>query len=368
MPIYLDRHDTPNEITAEHVAEMHQKDLEVQDEFGCRGFTYWFDDKRKTGFCLIEAPNKKALEKMHHHAHGAVPSQIIEVDEELVNVFLGRLNDPEKNGKDDLIIRETAFRIIMFCQVKTSSLFNNKKSLNDLQGFNKATRHLIKRNGGSMVEKDANGILVSFVSVSKAIQCALELQKEFMQYLGHSVDSGYHLKIGLNGGVPVTSKPQLFEDAIQLAKAFCDVGRGKIVISTEVKILADNEDLKMDTNKDLIHVLSRSEELFLSNLSEFMEKSWQDPNLKIDDFCSHLGCSKSKFYRILTSISGKAPNSFIKDYRLEKALNYLTEQKGNISEIAFDSGFSSPAYFSKCFLERYHILPSAFTKRMADPY
>ena len=74
MPIYLDRHDTPEEITPEHVAEMHQADLKVQDEFGCRGFTYWFDNKRKSGFCLIEAPNKEALIKMHNLLHSLTPN------------------------------------------------------------------------------------------------------------------------------------------------------------------------------------------------------------------------------------------------------------------------------------------------------
>ena len=69
----MDRHDVSETVTAEHVAQLHQQDLKVQDQFGCRGLTYWFDDKRKTAFCLIEAPDMKALEEMHNHAHGQVP-------------------------------------------------------------------------------------------------------------------------------------------------------------------------------------------------------------------------------------------------------------------------------------------------------
>ena len=82
MPIYLDRHDAPDHVTAEHVAEMHIADLACQDQFGCKGFTYWFDEKRHAGFCLIEAPNREAIEKMHDHAHGDIPAQIIEVEKE----------------------------------------------------------------------------------------------------------------------------------------------------------------------------------------------------------------------------------------------------------------------------------------------
>ena len=46
MPIYMDRHDIPKEITATHVAQMHQEDLKVEHLYGCRGITYWCDDQK----------------------------------------------------------------------------------------------------------------------------------------------------------------------------------------------------------------------------------------------------------------------------------------------------------------------------------
>ncbi|WP_289053947.1 DUF4242 domain-containing protein [Carboxylicivirga marina] len=79
MPIYMDRLDLPG-VTAKDVAEAHQKDLKIQDDYGCRAITYWFDEERQTAFCLIEAPDKGAVKAMHEHAHGLVPHQIIEVN------------------------------------------------------------------------------------------------------------------------------------------------------------------------------------------------------------------------------------------------------------------------------------------------
>ena len=73
MPLYMDRHDVSKEVTAEIVADLHQKDLKIQHKFNCKGLTYWFDDKRKTAFCLVEAPNKAALKEMHDQAHGEFP-------------------------------------------------------------------------------------------------------------------------------------------------------------------------------------------------------------------------------------------------------------------------------------------------------
>src|SRR6476469_2632938 len=119
MPIYMDRHYVSEAVTAEHVAQLHQQDLKVQDQFGCRGLTYWFDDKRKTAFCLIEAPDAKALENMHNHAHGQVPHRIIEVEPGIVESFLGRIEDPKKTKDTELnIIDDPAFRTIMIIELK----------------------------------------------------------------------------------------------------------------------------------------------------------------------------------------------------------------------------------------------------------
>ncbi|MES1213875.1 MAG: helix-turn-helix transcriptional regulator [Bacteroidota bacterium] len=64
-------------------------------------------------------------------------------------------------------------------------------------------------------------------------------------------------------------------------------------------------------------------------------------------------------YRKLTFLTGKSPNTFIKDYRLNEALKLLNKNAGNISEVAFETGYSSPSYFSKCFQEKYNYSPSA---------
>ncbi|MEQ9581248.1 MAG: DUF4242 domain-containing protein [Arenibacter sp.] len=59
MPIYMDRHEIPEEITAAHVAQMHREDLKIEHLYGCKGMTYWCDEKRRTAFCLIQAPIKR---------------------------------------------------------------------------------------------------------------------------------------------------------------------------------------------------------------------------------------------------------------------------------------------------------------------
>jgi len=97
-------------------------------------------------------------------------------------------------------------------------------------------------------------------------------------------------------------------------------------------------------------------------LIEYTEKVWSHSNVNVSDFYKNLGYSKSKLYRTMMSLIGVSPNSFLKNYRLNMAIELLDSQALNISEIAYQTGFSSPTYFSKCFQEVYGILPSNYIK------
>jgi AraC-like DNA-binding protein len=80
----------------------------------------------------------------------------------------------------------------------------------------------------------------------------------------------------------------------------------------------------------------------------------------VDDFCKPVGYSKSQLYRKIISLTGKSPNTFIKEYRLNEALALLNRHNANISGIAYETGFSSPSYFTKCFQKKYGNLPSEY--------
>jgi AraC-like DNA-binding protein len=369
MPIYLDRHDAPDEVTAEHVAEMHQADLKHQDKFGCRGFTYWFDDDKKMGFCLIEAPNKEAIIAMHKYAHGDIPTEIIEVEKHFIESFLGRIDDPKKAENSDLnIINDPAFRTLMVIGLKRNSfakLIRNQNGIT-IKDITKSIDQYVKQFEGRLVKHLSDCFLLSFVSTSNAILCALKIQSEFKKLIKGNLDSGLKLKIGLSCGIPVTEKENIFEGTINTAEMLCDISRGKIIISSEVKELFESENQNIFIDKKLINALNPSEENFLNLFISIVEKTWRNTNLKVDDFGKNLGLSKSQLYRNLKSATGKSPNTYIKDYRLNKALTLLNNQESNISEIAYQTGFNSPAYFSKCFREKFGILPSSYANQKKE--
>lgn len=359
MPIYMDRHNIPAELTSQHVARMHQEDLKVQHLYGCKGMTYWCDET--TAFCLIEAPNKEALKKMHDHAHGALPHAIIEVDPKIVEAFLGRIKDPEFTGQEGElhVISESAYRVIMVSGIDHKHSLDNSMTI----ALQKYFKELILRFDGSIVKQNKNCALVSFSSVTNAVMCAIELQNKFKIYiLEHNNANNLKLNIGLCTGVPFNDKGGIFDETVKFAEWMCEFVKGPIVLSSEVRNLFEGENLNVIVMDEQTHSLTPSEEKFLSVLMDLTEKTWNDTNLTVESFSKQLGFSKSQLYRKMQRLTNKSLNVFIKDYRLKKACEFLEKKTGNISEIAFETGFNSPAYFTKCFQEAYGILPSAYNK------
>ena len=359
MPLFLDLHELPNGVTAAHVAEMHQADLDIEHEYNCRGLTYWCDEIRKTAFCLIEAPNKEALIALHENAHGAVPTRIIEVNDTIVESFLGRIEDPEKSNNTSLnIVNDPAFRTVIVVKMKhlrlRTSDTNTLKAA--IRGYTTAIKTLIEKYSGGLVRHEGNSFLISFASVSNAIHCA----KEIRNIHNKVVTPDLEFKIGISAGIPVTEKDDIFEDTINTSAYLCDIAKGDFSITMAVKDLYECENQNKPIADKAINIYSAKEEEFLHQLMEYINKIWTHSATTVHDFEENLGLSKSKLYRTMIELVGKSPNIFLRDYRMNKALQLLKTQEFNVSEVAYQTGFSSPAYFSKCFHTNYGILPSAY--------
>ena len=354
MPIYMDRHDVAEEVTAEIVAALHKEDLLIQHQYCCKGLTYWYDDIRKTAFCLVEAPNKEAITEMHAQAHGEVPNTIIEVEASIVESFLGRIGDPAKSQKTELnIVNDPAFRILIVLQ-----LFENELTTVPDNKLFTLIKTITEKNEGRLIKNSSNYLLISFTSTTKAIDASLAIKKVFSD----SNTNTKQLCIGLSAGVPVTKEHGFFEETIKTAMRLSNISRGQIVITSEVKELYESENLNNRLESEEINTLSLQDEKFLKGLMNFLDAQWQNPDLGVDDFCSHLGLSTSQLYRKTKSILHTSTNNLIQEHRLEKALEFLRRRNKTISEIAFETGFNSAAYFTKCFHKKYGVSPSSFIK------
>ncbi|MCR8667406.1 MULTISPECIES: LamG-like jellyroll fold domain-containing protein [Aestuariibaculum] len=85
----------------------------------------------------------------------------------------------------------------------------------------------------------------------------------------------------------------------------------------------------------------------------------------VEDLSKESGYSRSQLYRKIKLINGKSISKFVRDIRLEEALKLIVKSALSISEIAYEVGFSSPNYFSRCFHEKYNYTPLE-VRYMAD--
>ena len=373
MPIFMDRHEIPG-ATAFDVATAHQKDLGVQAKYDCRAMTYWFDEARAAAFCLIEAPDAEAVVRMHNEAHGLVPNRIIQVDGELVEAFLGRIGDPATTGATgDIglpVFEDTAFRTVLAVELRDVAILAVRYGLvvthELLRTHDGIINGAIRRHRCGRVTKSDDIYLVSFPTASSAIECARQIQSEFnARNLGEDRTSASKVSAGiaLSAGQPVAEGTDLFGDAIQGAKRMCRLARdNRIFVTSAVGNEYRRENSFALVSEESMTVLDPVEDRFLNELMEVAENRWNDGQFHVEDLARRVGKSKSQLYRTLTALTGYSPKEFVKDFRLRKASELLEARQGNVSEVAFEAGFSSAAHFSKSFQERFGVLPSTYLK------
>jgi hypothetical protein len=81
MPLFMDVHKMDGPVTAADVAKAHEADLAKQGEYGVEYKRYWVDENGGRIFCLVDAPDAEAANKVHREAHGLVADEIYPVAE-----------------------------------------------------------------------------------------------------------------------------------------------------------------------------------------------------------------------------------------------------------------------------------------------
>jgi class 3 adenylate cyclase len=240
--MFMDRHDLPD-ATAADLAAAHMRDLEVQDQFGVRFVTYWFEPEAGSGFCLVEGPDAESVEEAHRAAHGLLPSHVIEVDQAGVRGFFGRLNT-HPAGEPYV---ESAFRAILFTDIADSTRLTqelgDRAVMRVLREHDSIVRSALARFGGTEVKHTGDGIMAAFVSAYQALGAAIETQREL-----HERDAAEHaldVRIGVAAGEPVTEDDDLFGAAVQQAARLCAYAQpGRIVVSSGVHDLCRGKNIR----------------------------------------------------------------------------------------------------------------------------
>lgn len=104
---------------------------------------------------------------------------------------------------------------------------------------------------------------------------------------------------------------------------------------------------------------------FYSKVLDIMKKEMRNPDLNVDTLASMMGLGRSQFYRKIKALTNYSPVELLRNLRLKQAREMLTTTEKTIGEIAYEVGFSSPAYFTRCYREAFDETPTELRERIA---
>ena len=105
--------------------------------------------------------------------------------------------------------------------------------------------------------------------------------------------------------------------------------------------------------------LSALDEAFMEKVRSTIREHLTDPELNIHTLCEVVHLARTQVYRKIKALTGQTPTLFIRSMRLQHAYKLLMESELTVSEVAYDSGFSEPGYFSRVFAQEFGKRPTA---------
>jgi AraC-like DNA-binding protein len=108
------------------------------------------------------------------------------------------------------------------------------------------------------------------------------------------------------------------------------------------------------------------DQVFIRKVTEIILANIQNESFDFKVLAHESGLSHYALRRRLHAITGKTIGQFIRETRLLRALEILREEEITASEVAYKVGFSSPAYFNKCFHELFSYPPGKVIKGDLD--
>jgi len=129
-----------------------------------------------------------------------------------------------------------------------------------VRAHNTIVREALKAHGGSEIKHTGDGIMASFTTASRALECAVTIQRAVAAHVDQHADSPLGVHIGLNAGEPVAEEEDLFGTAVQLARRICDhAAAGQVLVSNVVRELAAGKSF------------------MFSDIGEVLPKGFEDP-------------------------------------------------------------------------------------------
>jgi class 3 adenylate cyclase len=136
-----------------------------------------------------------------------------------INEFLGEDEEAAAGARPSGLVT------ILFTDMEGSTTLTQRlgdaKAQELLRVHNAIVRDALKGHSGSQIKHTGDGIMASFTSASRALECSIAIQRALAQHNESNPDAPIRVRIGLNAGEPVAEEEDLFGTAVQLAARIC---------------------------------------------------------------------------------------------------------------------------------------------------
>ncbi len=110
-------------------------------------------------------------------------------------------------------------------------------------------------------------------------------------------------------------------------------------------------------------VATSIDQAFLEKALVVVEEHLGEENFSIEEFAQQMAMSRSQLHRKLHALTNQSASLFLRSVRLQRAAELLRQHAGNVAEIAYQTGFSSQAYFTRCFQARFGCSPKEYAQK-----
>jgi len=163
-------------------------------------------------------------------------------DEEAVLAAIDEfLGEGEKTGAGAEPPAAGAFRTILFTDVEGSTALTERlgdtKAREVLRNHERIVREALRAHGGAEVKTMGDGFMASFSSATRALECAIAMQRAFAEYnagVGVQGLAPLQIRIGLNAGEPIAEDEDLFGTAVILAARIAAKADGGEILASDV--------------------------------------------------------------------------------------------------------------------------------------
>lgn len=138
-------------------------------------------------------------------------------------------------------------------------------------------------------------------------------------------------------------------------------------LAVRVKNLIDQRQRLREHYRDHAHTVhpdkittSSLDRKFLEQVLELLEKEYANANFGVPQMQRALAMSKTQLHRKLKALTNESPGELLRNFRLKRAAQLLSQKTDTVTQIAYQVGFNNLSYFAKCFKALYGVSPSSY--------